>query len=1160
LTTGNLGGNQNSILPKTKLSTLHQNTLGMDYVLPKARFGKNIDLPKVIENTFKSMNMPRPLIAVVDSLAYAFMPNGQLDWDAIGDFDILVSSDSNDRESYNRFMVEFYKAVEKEGIKIDAPGIDADLNNADAVFDRDIEMQQWGIVDVNGRKYHTHFDIVSMDDLPYVLPIRFFGDTSILDKKLSEVAPEALLSKTADFYIERLNAIKRSFTSEKSLDVLKPRLLKRLYSLAVMRGKEPEVVGLLDDFKALDKKFDMKIFEQSYAKAIKILDIDIKDEAQKENLFADLKNSIPSIQKIASLEKIARVSAPADLSTIELKSPSDGGENFKTIPQTVALWPSGAGELYAVQKVAMFKHRAKKSKENFENIMLMDGDSLNQTFEGLMMAKKYWIKNVGYFVTGKYSTDLTKISGRRINKIVGLEKIQTSWTDKFRDNRKLFIIQEVGNQVVAELFDQKESDKVLSKINQDKANILGVWLVNPTKMQNVKMLPVVTEEYARDFAMTLRFNGDVNTELQKGNQFDKLNPILKSIYDSEFKKSRKLADIAKANGKEYKFMKIDLHDMTSAPYDKHLQEGLNFISDIRGDLTKGDKKTLQGDFSKSFLLKTLTENFPYVIMNKANHALIVYAGLSPLEITKETVYSYSEMNDGGMKGIFALDSFKQKINEARINTIEPAKFKVQELTFLSDFKLNIPQIQSMKILPAMNNMPVLGKLGEMKPIVGADGGKIEGILTMNNIEDWYGKLVATRLDLNSSVKAGNLVITPIPARIAAHANTVKELSDLGAIPVILSHQSRPGKEDYTEDLDQHAALMSDIMDKEVTYVPDLFGSKMVSAIESAKPGDILMLKNTRSWEPESVKVKNLNSAQIEARKVASDLYSSHFDIVLLDGFSVFHRDNWSVIGFENMPNVVGRVAELEIAGLRDAINKGFYDKKSLVSLGGMKIDDYTGLMQTYLETNPQGSIAPSGALLNLMLMAKGYNIGTPSTTFLEKEGLLEILPEIQTIYEGYKDQIIMPTSVAALEGNQRIEVSIPEIPTSKPITDLPILDIGIEGAKEFASAAKEVDVVYVKGPLGKYEVPEFMAGSEIFFKAVSESNAFSFGGGGNTADVLARLNVKLNYETLAGGATIKALSGHITRKELSAIKVLKDSYTRFSPELAAKADGGKIEG
>ena len=82
--------------------------------------------------------------------------------------------------------------------------------------------------------------------------------------------------------------------------------------------------------------------------------------------------------------------------------------------------------------------------------------------------------------------------------------------------------------------------------------------------------------------------------------------------------------------------------------------------------------------------------------------------------------------------------------------------------------------------------------------------------------DFEGKTVLLRVDVNSPVdpQSGELLDD---TRMVLHSTTISELSERGAKVVILAHQSRPGKSDFTT-LKQHALALSNIIGKEVQYV------------------------------------------------------------------------------------------------------------------------------------------------------------------------------------------------------------------------------------------------------------------------------------------------------------------------------------------------------
>ena len=94
----------------------------------------------------------------------------------------------------------------------------------------------------------------------------------------------------------------------------------------------------------------------------------------------------------------------------------------------------------------------------------------------------------------------------------------------------------------------------------------------------------------------------------------------------------------------------------------------------------------------------------------------------------------------------------------------------------------------------------------------------------NTIDDFdvENKTVLVRIDINSPVDPGSGIILD-DTRLKLHAQTIKELSNKGAKVVLLAHQSRPGKQDFTT-LSQHADALSDILNLRVKYIDALFSN------------------------------------------------------------------------------------------------------------------------------------------------------------------------------------------------------------------------------------------------------------------------------------------------------------------------------------------------
>ena len=114
--------------------------------------------------------------------------------------------------------------------------------------------------------------------------------------------------------------------------------------------------------------------------------------------------------------------------------------------------------------------------------------------------------------------------------------------------------------------------------------------------------------------------------------------------------------------------------------------------------------------------------------------------------------------------------------------------------------------------------------------------------------DFEGKTVLLRVDVNSPVDPidGELLDD---TRMRLHSSTISELSDRDARVVIIAHQSRPGKSDFTT-LKQHARSLSNIIGKDVTYVDSIFSREAQNIISNMVNGEIVLLENVRFYSEE----------------------------------------------------------------------------------------------------------------------------------------------------------------------------------------------------------------------------------------------------------------------------------------------------------------------
>ena len=113
------------------------------------------------------------------------------------------------------------------------------------------------------------------------------------------------------------------------------------------------------------------------------------------------------------------------------------------------------------------------------------------------------------------------------------------------------------------------------------------------------------------------------------------------------------------------------------------------------------------------------------------------------------------------------------------------------------------------------------------------------------------------------------------------------------------------------------------------------------------------------------------------------------------------------------------------------------------------------------------------------------------------------------------------------------------VPSSAIPADQMGLDIGPETRKLFADAIATSKTVVWNGPMGVFEFPAFAEGTKAVAKAISESDAFSVIGGGDSAAAVRTLGfdeATFSHISTGGGASLELLEG----KTLPGIAVLND--------------------
>ena len=410
------------------------------------------------------------------------------------------------------------------------------------------------------------------------------------------------------------------------------------------------------------------------------------------------------------------------------------------------------------------------------------------------------------------------------------------------------------------------------------------------------------------------------------------------------------------------------------------------------------------------------------------------------------------------------------------------------------------------------------------------------VLTLDNI-NVDGKTVLVRIDINSPLDPSTRAFLD-DTRIRSILPTINRLSK--AKTVLIAHQSRPGKNDFTSTLG-HARELGRLLGRPIKWVQDIHGEKAMKAIEEMKIGDILMLNNIR-MDPEEVGSKG-DSLALSETTLIQDL-ESVADVFVNDAFACAHRKTPSIVGFSHhLPCVAGELMAHEIRQLDVALESP--SRPCIAVLGGIKVDDSIDVAMNMLSKNIADEVWLTGGVANLAIHLSGYDIGDSNVEFLKNElkGAWEPTVEAaKSLLATYSENIVLPVDVAAnVEGN-RIDLSVKELPIHAPLFDL-----GLQSIRALSTRIKEANTVILNGPAGVFELPDFALGTIEMLNACAETNGYALMGGGHTATLVSQRGIsdRMGHVSTGGGACLDYIAGRV----LPGIQALETSAKRYQLEI-----------
>ena len=380
--------------------------------------------------------------------------------------------------------------------------------------------------------------------------------------------------------------------------------------------------------------------------------------------------------------------------------------------------------------------------------------------------------------------------------------------------------------------------------------------------------------------------------------------------------------------------------------------------------------------------------------------------------------------------------------------------------------------------------------------------------------DLESQNVLLRTDLNLPVEDGEPQKT---VRFERYLETIKDLSDKGARTVVVAHQGRPARNDFTS-LEKHSEMISEALDKDVDFVQTFFGPQLGDAVASMQDGDVTVLENIRFLSEE---LQNA-SPERHAHDYFVQNLAPYFDLYVDDAFSAAHRSHASLVGFTPLiESCAGPVLLNEMESC-DRIREEF--ENGVLVLGGEKPSDIIGMMNQMIEDVEKVLLGGIPGELALKIRGRGSE---KKNNWIKENGFDASQDELEKLMEQHSEKIILPEDVTTESGNYNVE----------DLPDEMTWDIGEKTAEKYAKIIEEADAAVMKGPMGAFE--QHPGGSEKVLQALAESEGFTVLGGGHTSSLVQRFGYDIDdfsHVSIAGGAFVRYMSG----EKLAAIEALKD--------------------
>lgn len=392
--------------------------------------------------------------------------------------------------------------------------------------------------------------------------------------------------------------------------------------------------------------------------------------------------------------------------------------------------------------------------------------------------------------------------------------------------------------------------------------------------------------------------------------------------------------------------------------------------------------------------------------------------------------------------------------------------------------------------------------------------------TLDDIGDVHGKRILVREDLNVPMDDGRVTDD---TRLRSAAPTVAELSDKGAIVLVLAHFGRPkGERNPDMSLSLVTKAFESVLGREVRFIGDCAGEQAEAAVAQLEPGTIALLENTRFHKGEEKNDPELAAAMAKL----GDLYVN-------DAFSAAHRAHVSTEALAHiLPAYAGRSMQAELEALEKALGKPEHPVAAVV--GGAKVSSKLDVLRHLVARVDHLIIG--GGMANTFLAARGVDVGKSLCEHDLKDTALEILAAA----EKADCTVHLPYDVVVAK-EFRANPPVRTVNVHEVAADEMILDVGPAAVEALGDALKTCKTLVWNGPMGAFEMAPFDTATVALAKTAAAltkgGSLVSVAGGGDTVAALNHAGVAgdFSFVSTAGGAFLEWMEG----RELPGVKALE---------------------